>query len=87
MNTIAINSKTYQGAEMYARLHNVSVSDVVEKAVLLLLQKVEPKQKFTQTAEFKKALAFVKSKAAKGGNPVPVDEDGLEALVEAKYKL
>lgn len=87
MNTIALNSKTYQGVEMYARLHNVSVSDVVEKAVLLLLQKVEPKQKFTETTEFKQAFAFVKSKAAKGGNSVPVDEDGLEALVEAKYKL
>ena len=32
-------------------------------------------------------LALVKTKAAKGGNPVPADEDGLEALVEAKYKL
>lgn len=37
--------------------------------------------------EFIDALAFVKTKAAKGGTPVPVDEDGLEALVEAKYKL
>ena len=87
MNTIAVNSKTYQGAEMYARLNNVSVSDVVEKAVLLLLQNVQPKRKVTETARFKEALAFVKSKAAIGGNPVPADEDGLEALVEEKYKL
>ena len=42
---------------------------------------------FSQTEEFQKALALVKTKAAKGGNPVPADEDGLEALVEAKYKL
>lgn len=87
MNTIALNSKTYQGAEMYARLHNVSVSDVVEKAVLLLLQKVEPKRKFTETAEFKKALAYVKTLKAKGGEPIPADENGLDALVESKYAL
>ncbi len=85
MNTIAINSKTYQGAEQYARLHNVSVSDVVEKAVVLLLQNVQPKQKFTETTEFKEALAYVKTLKAKGGNPIPADENGLEALVEKKY--
>lgn len=42
---------------------------------------------FSQTEEFQKALALVKTMTAKGGNPVPADEDGLEALVEAKYKL
>ena len=87
MNTIAINSKTYEGAEMYAKLHNISVSDAVEKAVLLLIEKVQAKKKFTDTAEFKEALAYVKSKAAKGSIPVPPDENGLDALIEAKYKL
>lgn len=42
---------------------------------------------FSQTEEFQKALALVKTMTVKGGNPVPADEDGLEALVEAKYKL
>lgn len=87
MNTVTINNKTYQGVELYARLHNVSVSDVVEKAVLLLLEKLPVKQTLTETIEFREALAFVKAKAAKGGDAVPVDEDGLESLVETKYKL
>ena len=42
---------------------------------------------YSQTEEFQKALALVKTMTAKGGNPVPADEDGLEALFEAKYKL
>lgn len=85
MNTVIINNKTYQSAELYAKLHNVSVSDVVEKAVSLLLQKVQHKQKYTETTEFKEALAYVKSIKAKGGNPIPADENGLEALVTKKY--
>lgn len=85
MNTIVVNSKTYQSAELYARLHNIGVADVVEKAVSLLLQKVQHKQKYTETTEFKEALAYVKSIKAKGGNPIPADENGLEALVTKKY--
>ena len=85
MNTIVVNSKTYQSAELYERLHNIGVADVVEKAVSLLLQKVQHKQKYTETTEFKEALAYVKSIKAKGGNPIPADENGLEALVTKKY--
>lgn len=31
MNTIAIDSKIYEGVEKYAKLHNITVDDVVEK--------------------------------------------------------
>ncbi len=85
MNTIVINSKTYQSAELYAKMHNVSISDVVEKAVSLLLQKIQPKEAYTDTTEFKDALAYVKTLKAKGGKPIPEDENGLDALVEMKY--
>ena len=34
---------------------------------------------FSQTEEFQKALALVKTMTAKGGNPVPADEDGLNS--------
>ncbi len=85
MNTIVINSKTYQSAELYAKMHNVSISDVVEKAVSLLLQKIQPKESFTETTEFKDALAYVKTLKAKGGKPIPEDENGLEVLVAKKY--
>ncbi len=87
MNTVAIKSNIYRGAEQYAYLHNISVADAVEKAILLLLQKVQPKQKLTETTEFKEALAYVKSIVPTGGKPVPADENGMDVLVEQKYKL
>lgn len=87
MNTVTINSNVYRGAEQYANLHNISVADAVEKAILLFLQKVQPKQKLMETTEFKEALAHVKSIVPSGGKPVPADENGLDALVEQKYKL
>ena len=87
MNTVAINSNVYRGAEQYANLHNISVADAVEKAILLFLQKVQPKQKLMETTEFKEALAYVKSIVPSEGKTVPADENGLDALVEQKYKL
>lgn len=44
-------------------------------------------QKITETTEFKEALAYVETMVSKGGNPVPADENGLDALVEMKYAL
>ena len=43
--------------------------------------------KFTETTEFKEALAYVKTMVSKGGKPVPADANGLDALVEKKYAL
>ena len=44
-------------------------------------------QKFTETTEFKEALAYVETMVSKGGKPVPGDENCLYALVEMKYPL
>lgn len=41
MNTIAIESNIYKGAESYAKLHNISVTAAIEKAISLFLQKVQ----------------------------------------------
>ena len=41
MNEVSINSEIYKGAEQYAKLHNTSVTDTIEKAVLLFLQKLQ----------------------------------------------
>nr|WP_302230013.1 hypothetical protein [uncultured Prevotella sp.] len=87
MDTIAINSKIYKGAESYAKMHNMSVTAAIEKAILLFLQKVQPKQKPMETAEFKDALSYVKKLKATGGRPIPADENSLEALVDTKYAL
>ena len=43
--------------------------------------------KFTETTEFKEALAYVETMVSKGGKPVPADANGLDALVEKKYAL
>lgn len=37
MDTIAINSNIYKGAESYAKMHNMSVTAAIEKAILLFL--------------------------------------------------
>ena len=74
MNTIAIDSNIYKGAESYAKLHNISVTAAIEKAISLFLQKVQPKQKLLETAEFNDALSYVKTLKAKGGKPIPADE-------------
>lgn len=87
MNTVAINSNIYRSAVQYANLHNISVSDAVEEAILLLLQKVQTKQRLTETKEFNEALTYVKSIVPTGGKSVPTDENGLDVLVEKKYKL
>lgn len=85
MNTVAIDSNIYKGVERYAKLHNITVGDVVEKGVLLLIENFQPKQSIYKTKEFQDALAYVSTMQAKGGKPVPADENGLEALVELKY--
>ena len=82
MNTIAIDSDIYKGAESYAKLHNISVTAVIEKAISLFLQRVQPKQKLLETAEFNDALSYVKTLKAKGGKPIPADENSLDALVD-----
>lgn len=93
MYQIVINDPTvYLDGETYAKENHSSLEELVNKYVASLATLIRSRKKlqevpFTQTEEFQKALAFVKTKAAKGGNPVPADEDGLEALVEAKYKL
>lgn len=38
-----------------------------------------------KTKAFQDALAYVCTLQAKGGKPVPADENGLDALVELKY--
>lgn len=77
MNEVFINSEIYKGAEQYAKLHNISVTDTIEKAVMLFLQKLQPTHDVTDNVEFKEVVSYVKTLAAKGGKPVPVDEKGL----------
>lgn len=36
MNTVAIDSNIYKGVERYAKLHNITVGDVVEKRCAII---------------------------------------------------
>lgn len=89
MNTITIDSNIYQSVENYAKLHNISVNDVIERGVSLLLGKVlAPRNTdVKETTGFKEALAYVRTLKAQNGKPVPENENGLEALTDLKYKL
>ena len=58
-----------------------------EKAISMFLQKVQPKQRLLETEEFRDALSYVKTLKAKGGKPIPADENNLDALVDKKYAL
>lgn len=89
MNTITIDSNIYQSVENYAKLHNITVNDVIERGVSLLLGKVlAPKNtNVKETTGFKEALAYVRTLKAQNGKPVPENENGLEALTDLKYKL
>lgn len=87
MNTISINSEIYKEAEVYAKLHNISVSEAFERALLLLLgeKRHSEKQIIEESAEFKEALAYVDTLMSKGGEAVPADEDGKGAVARFKY--
>ena len=89
MNTITIDSNIYQSVENYTKLHNISVNDVIERGVSLLLGKVLASKNtdVKETTGFKEALAYVKTLKAQNGKPVPENENGLEALTDLKYKL
>lgn len=93
MYTIAIDDPmAYLDGEIYAKENHSSLKELVNKYVASLAAKVRTTQKqnkvvLSQTEEFQKALAYVESLTAKGGRPVPAEENGLEALVEKKYKL
>ena len=77
MNTIAIDSNIYQGAEMYAKLHNISVRDVIEKGVTLLVGKLQAKKDESKAAKLEQAMALMDTMMVKGGKPVPADANGL----------
>lgn len=88
MNTISIDSNIYKEAELYAKLHKISVDAVIEKGLTLLFGKLTPKKKIVdKNAEFQKALAYVESLTVKGGKPVPADIDPMDVFVETKYNL
>lgn len=87
MNTVTLNRDTMKYAEEYARQHNISVSDAIERGVMLLWGNLQERPNVAKSVEYQNALAYVKTLKAKGGKPVPATENGLDALIEEKYAL
>lgn len=92
MNTIIIDSEMYKLAAEYAERYNMSIKEVVEHGIQLVIGKISPnaakrKKAKADRLSMEKAMDFVKTLSASGGSSVPADENGIEALIEEKYKL
>lgn len=46
MDAVVLNENTIKYAEMYAKLHNISVSDAIEKGVMMLWVNCNPRRNF-----------------------------------------
>lgn len=88
MNTITIDDNIYRGAELYAKLHNISITKLVEKAILnIVSQKEKPfelKKEEELSPEIRSLIGAVKS-------PSQIDDlNGRNARMEylkEKYSL
>lgn len=88
MTTITLSNSTIRNAEKYAKQHNISVADAIERGVTLLLGKLHNTKSQTKSTNFQEALSYVKSLKPQGGRPVPAGENGQDAFIEQKgYKL
>lgn len=89
MNTITIDSDMYRGAAEYAERYNMSVKDVVEHGIQLLIGTINNAITESKVRKINrdKAMDFVKTLSASGGSIVPADENGIGALIEEKYGL
>ena len=87
MNTITVDSATFQGAKLYAKLHNISVEAAFEKGVSLLLGKMQAERSRKITSGY---YISPKVKALETGFKCPenissdYNEEFLDALTE-KY--
>lgn len=86
MNTITIDSGIYRRAELYAKLHNISVRDAIERGLTMLVSTKFSKEN-KKVSQLDKAMDLMDSMMIKGGKVVPSDANGIEALIETKYKL
>ena len=88
MNTITIDDNIYRGAELYAKLHNISITKLVEKAIQnIVSQKEKPfelKKEEELSPEIRSLIGVVKS-------PSQIDDlNGRNARMEylkEKYSL
>lgn len=85
MNTISVTNSTYKGMETYAKVHNISMSDAVERGLKLLISQINKPKPSEKKEDLASAFAFIDTIPARGGRPIPGDERGIDALIEKKY--
>ena len=89
-HTVTIDQRYYESAMAYAKLHDISMTRVVEQGLSLLFSQYKAKNKSESVAKYtdlEAAMSYIKTLSAHGGNPVPADERGIEALIDTKYAL
>lgn len=90
MNTISIDSTLYNSTAQYAKQHKMTIEEVVESGLKLILTPFWAKQNkeksIWDTDEYRNALLYLDTLADGSGKPIPENEDGRDARVE-KYAL
>jgi hypothetical protein len=82
----------YQAGEAFARAHNSTLSELVNKYVASLASKALPHTKkgscVMDTKEFQDAMEYMDTLVADDlATPVPADENGSGAMLRIKYGL
>lgn len=88
---MTIDNNVYRQAELYARMHNISVERLVEQTIMKMISlepnAPQPAKSFKDTEEFKNAMAYMETLVADDlTSPVASDEDGRDERTE-KFKL
>ena len=60
-------------------------SENVKKALVARLKESLSNEKVLPNKSMEEALAFIDTLSLKGQNPIPADENGIEALISEKY--
>ena len=89
MNTVTLDNAIYNEVSTYARLNNISVSDVLKDCWHAFVEKVNcstASVPYTETASFKQAMDVLDAFVADDlQSPVPADEDGKGIVAREKY--
>lgn len=84
MKTVTIDQNIYNGAASFAHENNISVESIIEQGIMLFINRAQRSATHHPEVSDEEALEFVSSLSAKGGRPVPADEDGRDSRIE-KY--
>lgn len=88
---MTIDNNVYRKAELYARMHNISVERLIEQTIMKLVDleptAPQPDKSFKDSDEFKNAMAYMETLVADDlTSPVDSDEDGRDVRT-GKYNL